>query len=119
MGPTILEGVSPDMMIAKEEVFGPVANLMKASSLDDAIEWINTKTNWGHSACILTSSGNNARKFAGEVDVGNIGINLGIPQPYSFFPLGSKRDSFFGIARSRMDSVRLFLDQKTITSRWT
>lgn len=118
LGPTILEDVSPDMMIAKEEIFGPVANLMRANSLDESIEWINTKTNSGHSACILTSSGNNARKFAREADVGNIGINLGIPQPYAFFPLGSKRDSFFGIARSRMDSIRLFLDQKTITSRW-
>ena len=117
-GPTILEDVSPDMTIAKEEAFGPVANLIRASSLDEAIEWINTKTNLGHSACILTSSGKNARKFAYEVNVGNIGINLGIPQPYAFFPLASKRDSFFGIAKSRMDSVRLFLDQKTITSRW-
>lgn len=117
-GPTILGDVSPDMTIAKEEAFGPVANLIRARNLDEAIEWINTKTNFGHSACILTSSGQNARKFAVEVDVGNIGINLGIPQPYAFFPLGSRRDSFFGTAHTRMDSVRLFLDPKTITSRW-
>jgi len=117
-GPTILEDVTPDMWIAKEEAFGPVANLIRARSLDEAIEWINTKTNLGHSACIITSSGKNARKFACEVDVGNIGINLGIPQPYAFFPMASKRDSFFGTAHSRMDSVRLFLGQKTITSRW-
>ncbi len=117
-GPTILEEVSPDMTIAKEEAFGPVANLLRARSLDEAIEWINTKTNYGHSACILTSSGKNARKFTQEVQVGNIGINLGIPQPYAFFPLGSKRDSFFGTAHSRIDSVRLFMDQKTVTMRW-
>jgi len=117
-GPTILGDVSPDMTIAKEEAFGPVANLIRARSLDEAIEWINTKTNLGHSACILTSSGKDARKFTCEVNVGNIGINLGIPQPYAFFPMASRRDSFFGAAHSRMDSVRLFLDQKTITSRW-
>ena len=118
LGPTILGNVGPDMTIAKEEAFGPVADLIRARSLDEAIEWINTKTNWGHSACILTSSGKNARKFTYEVEVGNVGINLGIPQPYAFFPMASKRDSFFGTAHSRMDSVRLFLDQKTITSRW-
>ena len=117
-GPTILGDVNPDMTVAKEEAFGPVANLIRARNLDEAIEWINTKTNFGHSACILTSSGKNARKFTHEVEAGNIGINLGIPQPYAFFPLGSKRDSFFGTAHSRMDSVRLFMDQKTVTQRW-
>ena len=106
------------MTIAKEEAFGPVANLMRASNLDEVIEWINTKTNLGHSACILTTSGKNARKFAYEVEVGNVGINVGIPQPFAFFPLGSKKESFLGAAKSRMDSVKLFTDQKTITSRW-
>ena len=118
LGPTILEDVTPDMTIAKEEVFGPVANLMRAGSLDEAISWINTKTDFGHSACILTSSGKNARRFIREVDVGNVGINVGIPQPYAFFPIGSKRQSFFGGAHSRIDSMRLFMDQKTVTARW-
>ncbi len=118
LGPTILENVHPDMNIAKEEAFGPVANLIRASNLDEVIEWINTKTNLGHSACILTGDGKNARKFIREVNVGNVGVNLGIPQPYSFFPMGSKRESFFGNAHSRMDSVRLFMDQKTVTLRW-
>ncbi|MBW2038129.1 MAG: aldehyde dehydrogenase family protein [Deltaproteobacteria bacterium] len=118
LGPTILGDVHPDMHIAKEEAFGPVANLIRASNLDEAIEWINTKTNLGHSACILTADGKNARKFTREVNVGNVGVNLGIPQPYSFFPMASKRESFFGNAHSRMDSVRLFMDQKTVTLRW-
>ncbi len=118
LGPTIFEDVHPDMEIAKVESFGPVANLMRATSLDEAIEWINTKTEYGHSACLVTESGKNARKFIKECNVGNVGINAGIPQPYAFFPLGSKRESFFGIAKSRFDSVRLFLDQKTVTVRW-
>ena len=118
LGPTILDDVHIDMHIAKEESFGPVANLIRADNLDQVIEWINTKTNYGHSACLLTSNGKNARKFIIEVNAGNIGINLGIPQPYAFFPLGSKRDSFYGIAHSRMDSIRLFMDQKTVTYRW-
>ncbi len=65
----------------------------------------------------MTSSGTTARKFTQEVDVGNIGINVAIPQPFSFFPLGSKRKSFLGAAKSRMASMRLFLDEKTVTAR--
>lgn len=118
MGPTILENLHPDMAVAKEEAFGAVAGLMRADSLDDVIDWINTKTDLGHSACIMTESGRHARKFAREVNVGNVGINVGVPQPYAFFPLGSKRKSFLGGAKSRMASMRLFLDEKTVTARW-
>ncbi len=118
MGPTIIENVRPDMEIAREEAFGAVASLIRTESLDQAIEWINTNTDLGHSACIMTASGKSARKFAREVIVGNVGINVGVPQPYAFFPLGSKRKSFFGGAKSRMASMRLFLDEKTVTARW-
>jgi malonate-semialdehyde dehydrogenase (acetylating) / methylmalonate-semialdehyde dehydrogenase len=118
MGPTIIENVDPDMEIAKEEAFGAVAALIRVGSLDEAIELINTRTDLGHSACIMTESGRQARKFAREVIVGNVGINVGVPQPYAFFPLGSKRKSFFGGAKSRMASMRMFLDEKTVTARW-
>lgn len=119
LAPTILENGHPDMNTAKEESFGPVAILMQANSLDEAIEWINTRDNLGHSACIFTESGKAARKFMREVDVGNVGVNVAVPQPFAFFPLGSRKDSFLGSAKSRMASMRLFLDEKTITSRWT
>jgi malonate-semialdehyde dehydrogenase (acetylating) / methylmalonate-semialdehyde dehydrogenase len=118
MGPTILENLHPDMEVAREEAFGAVAGLIRADNLDQVIEWINTRTDLGHSACIMTESGRHARKFAREVNVGNVGINVGVPQPYAFFPLGSKRKSFFGGAKSRMASMRLFLDEKTVTARW-
>ena len=118
MGPTILENVHPDMEAAKEEAFGAVAGLIRAGSLEEVIESINTKTDLGHSACIMTESGRTARKFAREVNVGNVGINVGVPQPYAFFPLGSKRKSFMGGAKTRMASMRLFLDEKTVTARW-
>lgn len=118
MGPTILENLNPDMKVAKEEAFGAVAGLIRAENMEQVIEWINTKTDLGHSACIMTSSGKLARKFAREVNVGNIGINVGVPQPFAFFPLGSKRKSFLGGAKSRMASMRLFLDEKTVTARW-
>ena len=118
LGPIILEDVNPDMVMAKEEAFGAVAALIRGDSMDQAIEWINTKTNLGHSACIMTSSGKNARKFMREVNVGNVGINVGVAQPYAFFPLGSRRESFVGTAKSRLASMRMFMDEKTVTARW-
>ncbi len=118
LAPTILEGVTVDMPMAKQEAFGPVAALIRCESLDQAIEWINTKTNLGHSANIMTSSGRNARKYIRECNVGNVGVNVGVAQPFSFFPLGSRRESFVGTAKSRMASMRMFMDEKTITARW-
>lgn len=118
LAPTIFGNVTPDMNpLAKEEAFGPLANLMRAKDLDEVLGWING-TNYGHSACIVTESGKAARKFIREAEVGNVGVNAGIPQPYSFFGLGSKKDSFFGMSKSRMDSIKLFLDEKTVTLRW-
>lgn len=119
LAPTILDGVNPDMHVARVEAFGPVANLIRTRDLDEAIDWINNKDAYGHSACIFTQDGLTARKFMKETDVGNIGINVPVPQPYAFFPLGSKNESAFGVAKSRIDSLRLFLDQKTVTERWT
>ena len=118
LGPIIVEDVNVDMEMAKEEAFGAVASLIRGDSLDQAIEWINTKTFLGHSACIMTSSGKSARKFTREVNVGNVGINVGVAQPYAFFPLGSRRDSFVGSAKSRLASMRMFMDEKTVTARW-
>jgi len=117
LGPNIFENVTPDIHIAKEEAFGPLCNLLRMDSLDETIGFINS-TNYGHSACIVTESGKSARKFIRECEVGNVGVNAGIPQPYAFFGLGSKKDSFFGNSKSRMDSVKMFLDEKTVTLRW-
>ncbi len=118
LAPTILDNAHVDMETAKVEAFGPVGALMRGESLDQAIEWINTKTYLGHSACILTGSGTSGRKFIREVNVGNVGVNVGVAQPYAFFPLGSRRDSFVGSAKSRMASMRLFMDEKTVCARW-
>lgn len=119
LAPTIFDDVNPDMHIAREEAFGPVINLMRSRDLDEALDWINNKDAYGHSACIFTQDGGIARRFMKEADVGNIGINVPVPQPFAFFPLGSKNESALGVAKSRIDSIRLFLDQKTVTERWT
>jgi len=119
LAPTVFDDVNPDMHIAREEAFGPVINLMRARDLEEALDWINNKDAYGHSACIFTRDGGIARRFLKEADVGNIGINVPVPQPFAFFPLGSKNESALGVAKSRIDSMRLFLDQKTVTERWT
>ena len=118
LDPTIIEDVNVDMSMAKDEAFGAVAGLIRGESLDEAIEWINTKTNLGHSAAIMTTNGKHARKFIRECNVGNVAVNLGVAQPYAFFPLGSRRESFVGSAKSRMASMRMFMDEKTVVSRW-
>jgi malonate-semialdehyde dehydrogenase (acetylating)/methylmalonate-semialdehyde dehydrogenase len=66
----------------------------------------------------MTASGKNARKFVKDMETGNIGVNVAVPQPYAFFPLGSKKQSFLGTAKSRYASIKMFLDEKTVTSRW-
>lgn len=119
LAPSVFENVTPDMYIARNESFGPVANLIKVKDLDEALDLINNRDNYGHSACIFTTDGRVARRFTKQADVGNIGLNVAIPQPYAFFPLGSKNDSAQGCAKSRIDSMRLFLDQKTVTERWS
>jgi len=118
VGPTVFDNVDPDMFIARQESFGPIANLLRVKDMDEALDLINNKDDYGHSACLFTESGKMARKFTKEADAGNIGINVPVPQPYAFFPLGSKNESAQGTAKTRIDSMRLFLDQKTVTARW-
>ena len=118
IGPTIFDEVTPDMTIAKEEIFGPVASIIRAKNLDEAISMINTGTNYGNEACIFTTSGRNARDFRRKVQAGNLGINIGIAAPMAFFPFGGFKESFFGVLHGQIDSVDFFTDKKILVSRW-
>ncbi len=118
LGPTIFNGVTPDMTIAKDEIFGPVASVMEVSDLDEAIDFINKSTNYGNAASIFTSNGQHAREFRRRVQAGNIGINVGVAAPVAYFPFGGMRDSFFGVLHGQIDSVDFFTDRKVIISRW-
>lgn len=118
LGATIFDEVSPDMIIAKDEIFGPVANIIEVPSLDEAIELINKGTNYGNAASIFTRSGASAREFRRRVQAGNIGINVGVAAPVGYFPFGGMRDSFLGVLHGQMDSVDFFTDRKVIISRW-
>ncbi len=117
LGPTILEDVSPSMSIAREEIFGPVVNLIRAKELDDAIEWIN-KGKYHHSAVIFTQNGKWARTFSNEVRVGNVGVNIGVAAPVGWFPFGGKGISGLGSHHPQIDTVDFFTDRKIIITRW-
>jgi malonate-semialdehyde dehydrogenase (acetylating)/methylmalonate-semialdehyde dehydrogenase len=121
LGPTIFE-VEPskrDIYIFNEELFGPVACLTKVKSLDEAIEIINSGR-YGHSAVIYTENGYWADYFVREVDVGQVGINVGTPAPIGFYPLGGRRESFFGSTRSRgRQAIEFYTDPKVVIRRWT
>lgn len=118
VGPTVFEDVTPDMTIAKEEIFGPVCAVMRCSDLDEAIDFINSSP-FGNASSIYTDSGRDARRFRYEVDAGNIGINIGIVAAMSYFPFAGMKDSFFGDLHGQgQDAVDFFTDTKVVITRW-
>jgi len=118
LGCNIFDQVTPDMTIARDEIFGPVASIMRANTVEEAVQTINSETNYGNAACIFTRSGKKAREFRRNVNAGNIGINVGIPAPMAFFPFAGKRDSFFGVLHGQIDCLNFFTDKKVIIERW-
>jgi malonate-semialdehyde dehydrogenase (acetylating) / methylmalonate-semialdehyde dehydrogenase len=118
LGPTVLDGVTPEMEIAQEEVFGPVLCVMRAESLDQAIEIVNS-SRFGNGTSIFTESGASVRRYRHEVQAGMIGVNIGVAAPVAFFPFSGWKDSFFGdIHAHGTDAVDFFTRKKTVTSRY-
>jgi len=118
VNPTIFENVTPDMRIGKEEIFGPLASVMRAEDLDEAINMANN-SNFGNAASIFTSNGKAAREFQYRVECGNIGINIGIVAPMAFFPFSGMKDSFFGVLHGQgRDAIRFFTESKVVIQRW-
>ncbi len=118
VGPTILEDVTPDMTVAREEIFGPVLSLMKAPDFDSAVDIIN-RSRYGNAASIFTSNGKYAREFKYQVNAGNIGVNIGVAAPSASFPFGGQKDSFFGDLHGQgEDSIDFFTERKVVIERW-
>jgi malonate-semialdehyde dehydrogenase (acetylating) / methylmalonate-semialdehyde dehydrogenase len=118
VGPTILEDVTLDMEVAKDEIFGPVVTLIRMDSLDEAIAAIDNDP-FGNAASIYTSHGGLAREFAQRVNIGNVGVNIGLAAPMAFFPFGGRKLSFFGTMHGQgMDAVQFFTDPKVVITRW-
>ncbi|MCW3047020.1 MAG: CoA-acylating methylmalonate-semialdehyde dehydrogenase [Solirubrobacterales bacterium] len=118
VGPTILDDVTSEMAIAREEVFGPVLTIVRAATLDDAIAVVNG-SRFGNGASIFTESGAAVRRFRHEVEAGMIGVNIGVAAPVAFFPFSGWKDSFLGDLHAHgPDAVEFFTRKKTVTSRW-
>lgn len=116
--PTVLADVDPSSDLARTEVFGPVLSVIRAASLEDAIEMVN-RSAYGNMSCLFTSSGSAARQFRHEVRTGNVGINLGVAAPMAYFPFSGWKDSFFGDLHAQgSDAVDFFTEKKVIVERW-
>jgi malonate-semialdehyde dehydrogenase (acetylating)/methylmalonate-semialdehyde dehydrogenase len=118
VGATILDQVQLGMTVAKEEVFGPVLNVMHMKDLDAAIELAN-QSPYGNGASIFTRNGKAAREFKHRIKCGMVGINIGVPASMAWFPFNGWNDSFFGdLHMQGKEGVQFFTQQKVTTSRW-
>ena len=118
LGPTILDGVTADMAIAQEEVFGPVLCVIQAATLDEAIEVVNS-SRFGNGTSIFTESGASVRHYRHEVECGMVGVNIGVAAPVAFFPFSGWKDSFLGDLHAHgTDGIDFYTRKKTVTSRY-
>jgi malonate-semialdehyde dehydrogenase (acetylating) / methylmalonate-semialdehyde dehydrogenase len=118
VGPTILDGVTAEMDVAQEEVFGPVLCVISAPTLDEAIGIVNS-SRFGNGTSIFTESGSSVRRYRHEVQAGMIGVNIGVAAPVAFFPFSGWKDSFLGDLHAHgTDGVEFYTRKKTVTSRW-
>src|SRR5438874_5578555 len=118
LGATGLDEVQNGMTVAREEIFGPVLNVMRADDLESAIETINYSP-YGNGASIFTRSGKAAREFKHRVKAGMVGINIGVPASMAWFPFSGWGDSFFGdLHMQGREGVQFFTQQKVTTTRW-
>lgn len=118
VGPTVFDGVQPDMKIGQEEIFGPVASVTHVRDLDEAVEMIQ-RSGFANATSIFTTSGRAAREFRYRVGVSMIGVNIGVAAPMAFFPFGGTKGSFFGDLKAHgPDAIEFFTDKKVVISRW-
>jgi malonate-semialdehyde dehydrogenase (acetylating)/methylmalonate-semialdehyde dehydrogenase len=118
LGPTIFDHVTPEMTIAREEIFGPVLSVMRVGTLDEAIRLVN-RSPFGNATAIFTASGQAAREYSSRIEVGMVGINVGVAAPMAFFPFAGWKNSFFGDLHAHgKDAVAFYTEQKVVMSRW-
>jgi malonate-semialdehyde dehydrogenase (acetylating) / methylmalonate-semialdehyde dehydrogenase len=118
LGPTILDHVTADMAVGREEIFGPVLSVARAATLDEAIEQANRMA-LGNMATIFTQSGRSAREFREGVEAGMTGINVPIAQPFAFFPFSGWKGSFYGDLHVHgTDGIDFFTRKKVVVTRW-
>ncbi|WP_409015175.1 CoA-acylating methylmalonate-semialdehyde dehydrogenase [Caballeronia sp. LZ001] len=118
IAPTIFTGVTTEMTIYKQEIFGPVLCVLEAATLEDAIELVN-RNPMGNGVGLFTQSGAAARKFQSEIDIGQVGINIPIPVPVPAFSFTGSRGSKLGdLGPYGKQVVQFYTQTKTVTARW-
>jgi malonate-semialdehyde dehydrogenase (acetylating)/methylmalonate-semialdehyde dehydrogenase len=118
MGPTLFDQVKPDMRTYKEEIFGPVLQIVRAESFEEAVA-LPSQHQYGNGVAIFTRNGRAAREFVSRVQVGMVGINVPIPVPVSYHSFGGwKRSGFGDTNQYGMEGVRFYTKVKTVTARW-
>jgi malonate-semialdehyde dehydrogenase (acetylating)/methylmalonate-semialdehyde dehydrogenase len=117
-GPTILDKVTGEMRVAREEIFGPVLSVVRVESLDEAIEFTNASP-FGNACSIYTENGAAVRHWREHVEAGMLGVNVGVAAPMAFFPFNGVKNSFYGdLHATGKDGVRFFTENKVEISRF-
>jgi malonate-semialdehyde dehydrogenase (acetylating)/methylmalonate-semialdehyde dehydrogenase len=118
VGPTLFDHVTPDMESYKEEIFGPVLQIVRAPDFETALA-LPSKHQYGNGVAIFTRNGHAAREFASRVNVGMVGINVPIPVPVAYHTFGGWKRSAFGDTNQHgMEGVKFWTKVKTVTARW-
>ncbi len=118
VGPTLFDNVTKDMKIYKEEIFGPVLSVLRATDYDEALR-LCSEHEFGNGVAIFTRDGDAARDFASRVQVGMVGINVPIPVPIAYYTFGGWKASGFGdLNQHGSDAFRFYTKTKTVTTRW-
>ena len=118
VGPTLFDHVTTDMSAYKEEIFGPVLQMVRADNFEEALA-LPSKHQYGNGVAIFTRNGHAAREFAARVDVGMVGINVPIPVPVAYHSFGGWKRSAFGDTNQHgMEGVKFWTKVKTVTQRW-
>ncbi|WP_296600569.1 CoA-acylating methylmalonate-semialdehyde dehydrogenase [Phenylobacterium sp.] len=118
IGPSLFDGVKKGMKTYNEEIFGPVLQIVRAETFEEALD-LPSSHQYGNGVAIFTRNGRAAREFASRVQVGMVGINVPIPVPVAYHTFGGwKRSAFGDINQHGMEGVRFYTKTKTITARW-
>jgi malonate-semialdehyde dehydrogenase (acetylating) / methylmalonate-semialdehyde dehydrogenase len=118
IGPSLFDNVKPHMQSYKEEIFGPVLQVVRAETLEEAAG-LASDHQYGNGCAIFTSNGRAAREFAAQVNVGMVGVNVPIPVPVSYHTFGGWKRSAFGDTNQHgPEGVRFWTKIKTVTQRW-
>jgi len=118
VGPTIIDYVTTDMSVAREEIFGPVISIIRAKDLDEAIE-IENGSNYGNAAAVFTQSGGLAKQVMERASAGMIGVNIGVPVPREPFSFGGWNESKFGVGDiTGRSSIEFWTQNKKTTTKW-